>query len=89
MSSLSVVTLGCRLNHAESARLAVSLADRRDTVVVNTCAVTAQAVRQSRRAIRQARRRERCQLGWRRAGIAFHDPDYSARNRARQHRPNE
>ena len=55
MSSLSVVTLGCRLNHAESARLAVSLADRRDTVVVNTCAVTAQAVRQSRRAIRQAR----------------------------------
>ena len=55
MSTLSVVTLGCRLNHAESARLAVSLADRRDTVVVNTCAVTAQAVRQSRRAIRQAR----------------------------------
>lgn len=55
MSNLSVVTLGCRLNHAESARLAVSLADRRDTVVVNTCAVTAQAVRQSRRAVRRAR----------------------------------
>ena len=57
MSHLSVVTLGCRLNHAESARLAVALDDRRDTVVVNTCAVTAQAVRQSRRAVRQARGR--------------------------------
>ena len=55
MSDLSVVTLGCRLNHAESARMAVALADRRDTVVVNTCAVTAQAVRQSRRAVRHAR----------------------------------
>ncbi len=57
MSHLSVVTLGCRLNHAESARLAVALDDRRDTVVVNTCAVTAQAVRQSRRAVRHARGR--------------------------------
>ncbi len=57
MKSLSVVTLGCRLNHAESARLAVALGDRRDTVVVNTCAVTAQAVRQSRRAVRQAQGR--------------------------------
>ena len=55
VSTLSVVTLGCRLNHAESARLAVVLGARRDTVLVNTCAVTAQAVRQSRRAVRQAR----------------------------------
>ena len=55
MSALSVITLGCRLNHAESARLAVALGERRDTVLVNTCAVTAQAVRHSRRAIRQAR----------------------------------
>ena len=55
MSAVSVVTLGCRLNHAESARLAVELGERRDTVVVNTCAVTAQAVRQSRRAVRHAR----------------------------------
>ncbi|MDP3675396.1 MAG: radical SAM protein [Novosphingobium sp.] len=57
MSGLSVVTLGCRLNHAESARLAVALGGHRDTVLVNTCAVTAQAVRQSRRAIRHARNR--------------------------------
>ena len=55
MSSLSVVTLGCRLNHAESARLAAELGELRDTVLVNTCAVTAQAVRQSRRAVRHAR----------------------------------
>ena len=55
MSALQVVTLGCRLNHAESTRLAVALGARRDTVLVNTCAVTAQAVRQSRRAVRQAR----------------------------------
>ncbi|QGN56049.1 MiaB/RimO family radical SAM methylthiotransferase [Novosphingobium sp. Gsoil 351] len=54
-SSVQVVTLGCRLNHAESARLAVALRERRGTVVVNTCAVTAQAVRQSRRAVRHAR----------------------------------
>ena len=55
MSSLSVVTLGCRLNHAESARLAAELGELHDTVLVNTCAVTAQAVRQSRRAVRHAR----------------------------------
>ena len=55
MSALSVITLGCRLNHAESARLAVALGGLSDTVVVNTCAVTAQAVRQSRRAVRHAR----------------------------------
>ena len=54
VSTMSVVTLGCRLNHAESARLAEALGARRDTVLVNTCAVTAQAVRQSRRAVRQA-----------------------------------
>jgi threonylcarbamoyladenosine tRNA methylthiotransferase MtaB len=57
MQALEVVTLGCRLNHAESARLAASLGDRRDTVLVNTCAVTAQAMRQSRRAIRHAQGR--------------------------------
>ena len=55
MSSLAVITLGCRLNHAESARLAAKLGDMPGTVLVNTCAVTAQAVRHSRRAIRHAR----------------------------------
>jgi len=52
---MQVVTLGCRLNHAESARLAAEL-DLSGTVLVNTCAVTAEAVRHSRRAVRVARR---------------------------------
>jgi len=56
MTAPHVITLGCRLNHAESARLAAELGDLRETVLVNTCAVTAQAVRDSRRAVRQARR---------------------------------
>lgn len=56
MSAMQIVTLGCRLNHAESARLAGELGDLADTVLVNTCAVTAEATRQSRRAVRQARR---------------------------------
>lgn len=51
-----VVTLGCRLNLAESEaiRAMVAGAERR-TVVVNSCAVTAEAVRQSRRAVRRLR----------------------------------
>jgi len=56
VSGLQVVTLGCRLNHAESALLAARMPGAANTVLVNTCAVTAQAVRQSRRAVRQAKR---------------------------------
>ncbi|MCA1661806.1 MAG: radical SAM protein [Novosphingobium sp.] len=56
MSALQVVTLGCRLNHAESARLAAYLGELPRTVLINTCAVTAEAVRHSRRAVRAARR---------------------------------
>ena len=56
MSLPQVITLGCRLNHAESARLAAELGDAPGTVLVNTCAVTAEAVRHSRRAVRTARR---------------------------------
>ena len=50
-----VVTLGCRLNIAESEAIRRWLG-RRDVVVVNSCAVTAAAVKQTRVAIRQARR---------------------------------
>ncbi|KLE35320.1 MiaB/RimO family radical SAM methylthiotransferase [Aurantiacibacter luteus] len=50
-----VVNLGCRLNIAESERIAAMLAGE-DVVVVNSCAVTAEAVRQTRQAIRRARR---------------------------------
>ena len=50
-----VVSLGCRLNIAESERIAAMVADE-DVVVVNSCAVTVEAVRQTRQAIRRARR---------------------------------
>jgi threonylcarbamoyladenosine tRNA methylthiotransferase MtaB len=57
-SALEIVTFGCRLNafeseimrgHAEAAGLG-------DAVIFNTCAVTAEAERQARQAIRRARR---------------------------------
>ena len=51
-----VISLGCRLNIAESETIRALLADTRDVVVVNSCAVTAEAVRQTRQAIRRARR---------------------------------
>ena len=51
--TVHVVTLGCRLNLAESDRIATLAGP--DTVVVNSCAVTAEATRQSRRAVRKAR----------------------------------
>jgi threonylcarbamoyladenosine tRNA methylthiotransferase MtaB len=57
-SSLEVVTFGCRLNACESQAIRVqATADGiEDTVVFNTCAVTGEAVRQARQAIRKARR---------------------------------
>ena len=60
--SVEVVTFGCRLNTAESEviRKSAEGAGLSDTVVVNTCAVTAEAVRQARQTIR-ALRRERPQ----------------------------
>jgi threonylcarbamoyladenosine tRNA methylthiotransferase MtaB len=51
-----VISLGCRLNIAESETIRALLAGQRDVVVVNSCAVTAEAVRQTRQAIRRARR---------------------------------
>ncbi|MFY7835378.1 MAG: MiaB/RimO family radical SAM methylthiotransferase [Novosphingobium sp.] len=54
--SAEVVSLGCRLNIAESEAIRGFLADGPPTVVVNSCAVTAEAVRQSRRAVRRLRR---------------------------------
>ena len=51
-----VISLGCRLNIAESETIRALLAGERDVVVVNSCAVTAEAVRQTRQAIRKARR---------------------------------
>jgi len=54
-----VVTFGCRLNayEAEIIRRNAHEAGVTDTIVINTCAVTAEAERQARQAIRKARRR--------------------------------
>ncbi|MGB6347342.1 MAG: radical SAM protein, partial [Methyloceanibacter sp.] len=58
MSEIEIITFGCRLNayesevmrkHAENAGLEAA-------VIVNTCAVTQESVRQARQAIRKARR---------------------------------
>ena len=54
--SLQVVSLGCRLNLSESDQLRAMLPQDSDLVVINSCAVTAEAVRQTRQAIRRARR---------------------------------
>ena len=56
--TLDVVTFGCRLNayESEAIRLRAGEAQLRDAVVVNTCAVTAEAVRQSRQTIRRLKR---------------------------------
>ena len=56
MSAARVIGLGCRLNIAESERIGELLAGRSDRVVVNSCSVTSEAVRHTRRAIRRARR---------------------------------
>ena len=56
--SVEVVTFGCRLNGVESEAMqaAAEAAGLGDLIIVNTCAVTAEAVRQARQAIRRARR---------------------------------
>ncbi|HEX9791660.1 MAG TPA: tRNA (N(6)-L-threonylcarbamoyladenosine(37)-C(2))-methylthiotransferase MtaB [Kiloniellales bacterium] len=53
-----IITFGCRLNTYESEvmRTHAQAAGLRDTIIVNTCAVTAEAERQARQAIRRARR---------------------------------
>lgn len=56
MSGAEVISLGCRLNIAESEQMRALLAQENDVVVVNSCAVTSEAVRQTRQAIRKARR---------------------------------
>ena len=53
--SAHVVSLGCRMNLSESETMRAMLAGSDNLVVVNSCAVTAEAVRQTRQAIRRAR----------------------------------
>jgi threonylcarbamoyladenosine tRNA methylthiotransferase MtaB len=54
--TVEVVSLGCRLNLSESETLRGMLAGSDDLVVVNSCAVTVEAVRQTRQAIRRLRK---------------------------------
>ncbi len=55
---VEVVTFGCRLNayESEAIRARAEADGLQDAVVFNTCAVTNEAVRQARQAIRKARR---------------------------------
>jgi len=57
-ADVEIVTLGCRLNayESEAMRALTSEAGLNDAVIFNTCAVTGEAVRQARQAIRRARR---------------------------------
>ena len=57
-AGIELITLGCRLNTYESEvmRGHAAAAGLGDTIIVNTCAVTAEAVRQARQTIRKARR---------------------------------
>ncbi len=59
MPENEVITFGCRLNAYESGLIgqAAAAAGVEGAVIVNTCAVTAEAERQARQAIRRARRR--------------------------------
>ena len=54
--SVETITIGCRLNFAESETIAASAPADSDWIVVNSCAVTNEAVRQTRQAIRKAHR---------------------------------
>ena len=55
--SVEILTFGCRLNayESEAIRARANEAGLADALIFNTCAVTAEAVRQSRQAIRKAR----------------------------------
>ena len=64
----AIITLGCRLNHADTALLTRRLeyagfeavapdTEQLDLILINSCAVTAEAVRKSRQTLRQYRKK--------------------------------
>lgn len=55
--SVETITLGCRLNFAESEAIARAGSNDGEWIVVNSCAVTNEAVRKTRQEIRRAGRR--------------------------------
>ena len=56
MNGPEIITMGCRLNLAESEAIRRLAAGQDDLIVINSCAVTNEAVRQTRQAIRRAKR---------------------------------
>lgn len=52
--STDVINFGCRLNIAEGEAIRSALGDAGDVIVINSCAVTSEATRQARQAIRRA-----------------------------------
>ena len=56
MNGPEIITLGCRLNAAESEAMRMLAGSQDDLVIVNSCAVTNEAVRQTRQAVRKAKR---------------------------------
>ncbi|MPT48848.1 MAG: tRNA (N(6)-L-threonylcarbamoyladenosine(37)-C(2))-methylthiotransferase MtaB [Sphingobium sp.] len=55
-SGPEILTFGCRLNIAESEAMRTLAQGQDDLIIVNSCAVTGEAMRQARQAIRRARR---------------------------------
>ncbi len=55
--SVEIINFGCRLNMAEGEAIRAQMAGEDDLVVINSCAVTSEAERQARQAIRRAARR--------------------------------
>jgi threonylcarbamoyladenosine tRNA methylthiotransferase MtaB len=56
VSGPELITMGCRLNLAESEAIRLLASGQDDLIIVNSCAVTNEAVRQTRQAIRRAKR---------------------------------
>ena len=58
MNATRIISFGCRLNAYEAEVMSgqAEAAGLAETIIVNTCAVTGEAVRQARQAIRRARR---------------------------------
>ena len=57
MSSVEVINFGCRLNIAEGEAIRLAAQDQDNLIIINSCAVTAEAERQARQAIRRAAKR--------------------------------
>ena len=55
--SVEVINFGCRLNIAEGEAIRLAADNQDDLIVINSCAVTAEATRQARQAVRRATKR--------------------------------